>query len=829
MNETSTLPIARIDTMDAPYVLPLREYFHTNGCQVFVNTGPTENVTYYVVVGDDDFVKRTLAFRHDFGKKQYIICWSVGDKEALLSFLSPKSKIAFIDPKPLGEHLLTELFSFFFIGKHRELDLTTPVSIHKNIEKPLVEIPEELLREKTTPTLTKKEQEQKRIRDTIADVFDLPVKKSEPEKKSEDNYLVHTQSKTHIKNIVLLAGITLLIIASPWICFFAATTLRIWSLKGELSCFKKGNASCMKTELKHQETWRAYQELPLPIIIATLSFLGKEKAVTSLERMLFLLDTSMEIEKELITIGDSGSNILTSFFNTQATSDGPSPLIAIDTLRKSIPVLKTQLDIAYATLAALQTDPLFAHPILQHNIILIEEKLKTLRQVGEIGEQIAQLYPYFSGFKDKQDILILLQNNSELRPTGGFIGSLAHITISDGVLDRMSVEDVYALDGQLKGHIDPPGAIRTVLNQEHWYLRDSNWDPDFSKSAAQARWFYEKEGGGNVDTVIGVTASFFVKLLAILGPVDLPQYNDRISADNFYAKSLYYIHSNFFPGSTNKKDFLGTLLEALMTKAQQNAQTTGIAVLEALSDAILSHDIQWYTMKQDAQAILERFGWAGIVPSHTTCPVITEKTPCAFLYLHINEANLGVNKVNIFIKRTQNRTISINEQGEIAETVTRRIQNTAGSEIGGGAYTVVTRFFIPENARITTLTLDGVMLLEKSAKTPLPYYTLDLPANALLPVAVSFVVEQGKERVLTLSYTHASPIVFGEGGAIVTVFEQKQAGVDEVPTTTDISYPSYWKATILTGNPEGVVANQGKLKYNNTLTKDSEHAFLFTQ
>ena len=63
---------------------------------------------------------------------------------------------------------------------------------------------------------------------------------------------------------------------------------------------------------------------------------------------------------------------------------------------------------------------------------------------------------------------------------------------------------MYALDGQLKGHVDPPAPMRDLLGQEHWYLRDSNWDPDFKESAARAAWFYEKEGGVPVDGVIAI-------------------------------------------------------------------------------------------------------------------------------------------------------------------------------------------------------------------------------------------------------------------------------------------------------------------------------------
>ena len=75
----------------------------------------------------------------------------------------------------------------------------------------------------------------------------------------------------------------------------------------------------------------------------------------------------------------------------------------------------------------------------------------------------------------------------ELRPTGGFIGSYAIMTFDKGRLAEIVVNDVYTADGQLKGHVDPPEPIRKYLGEGGWFLRDSNWDPDFFCLCCQSR------------------------------------------------------------------------------------------------------------------------------------------------------------------------------------------------------------------------------------------------------------------------------------------------------------------------------------------------------
>jgi len=74
----------------------------------------------------------------------------------------------------------------------------------------------------------------------------------------------------------------------------------------------------------------------------------------------------------------------------------------------------------------------------------------------------------------------------ELRPTGGFIGSFGLLNFENGKLGNLNVNDIYAIDGQLKGHVAPPDELLHFLGQPNWYMRDSNWSPDFPISAERA-------------------------------------------------------------------------------------------------------------------------------------------------------------------------------------------------------------------------------------------------------------------------------------------------------------------------------------------------------
>lgn len=142
--------------------------------------------------------------------------------------------------------------------------------------------------------------------------------------------------------------------------------------------------------------------------------------------------------------------------------------------------------------------------------------------------------------EDREKIyLLLLQNNMELRPTGGFIGSFAIVGFNKGAMTKFEVYDVYDADGQLKGYVEPPWQLKEYLNQPAWYLRDSNWDPDFSKSAQRAEWFLDKSMNIQVDGVVAIDLNFARDLVGAFESVYVADFDKRIDPKNFYEVVQY--------------------------------------------------------------------------------------------------------------------------------------------------------------------------------------------------------------------------------------------------------------------------------------------------
>src|SRR3990167_4958185 len=127
--------------------------------------------------------------------------------------------------------------------------------------------------------------------------------------------------------------------------------------------------------------------------------------------------------------------------------------------------------------------------------------------------------------------LILFQNDSELRPTGGFPGTYAVVTFRDGRLAGFIIDDVYNLDGQLKENIIPPQPLQHIT--PNWGMRDANWFIDFSASAQKTMEFFKEEAGYEIDGVITMSPRMISDILKVVGPIEMPEYGFAVSDENF--------------------------------------------------------------------------------------------------------------------------------------------------------------------------------------------------------------------------------------------------------------------------------------------------------
>lgn len=214
--------------------------------------------------------------------------------------------------------------------------------------------------------------------------------------------------------------------------------------------------------------------------------------------------------------------------------------------------------------------------------------------------------------------LLLFENNAELRPAGGFLGTFAQITLKDGQLTSVYVDtNIYKRDTAFiqTAQVEPPEPIKRTNHTLRWSMRDSNWAADFADAAQHVEWFYAREGGQSVDGVIAVTASAFEELLKITGPIDLPGYGFSLTADNFFPEIQYRVEKGYFTSEENKaaNEPKTILKDALPVVVERIYKSNPIALYKLFGRMANQKQLVFWFKNPTAQNLVEQWNWAGRV------------------------------------------------------------------------------------------------------------------------------------------------------------------------------------------------------------------------
>ena len=110
--------------------------------------------------------------------------------------------------------------------------------------------------------------------------------------------------------------------------------------------------------------------------------------------------------------------------------------------------------------------------------------------------------------------MVMLQNNYELRPGGGFLGQYAVVKVKDGAVISQTFEDANLLDQRINAKVTPPYPLTRKMQIKKWKFRDSNFSPDFPTNVEKAEYFYRMAGGHEkFDGVVAVNTKCVVSLL----------------------------------------------------------------------------------------------------------------------------------------------------------------------------------------------------------------------------------------------------------------------------------------------------------------------------
>jgi len=266
----------------------------------------------------------------------------------------------------------------------------------------------------------------------------------------------------------------------------------------------------------------------LTSVFAELPGAGKLKSAKNLvEAGKLLAEAGKSMSEAVSSLSQTGTILKLTTSDVRGTSDVQN---IFNDLKKSLSVSSKNLSKAGALLSDVSTDALPEEK--RESFSEFQSKLPGLEEVvSDAVEYTSFLENLLGSNGTTKKYVVLFQNNSELRPTGGFPGAYAVVTFKDGRLADFLVDDVYNLDGQLKENIIPPKPLQHIT--PNWGTRDANWFIDFPVSAQKAMEFFKKAAGYEVDGVLTMSPRMISEILKVVGPIEMPEYGLTINDENF--------------------------------------------------------------------------------------------------------------------------------------------------------------------------------------------------------------------------------------------------------------------------------------------------------
>ena len=240
--------------------------------------------------------------------------------------------------------------------------------------------------------------------------------------------------------------------------------------------------------------------------------------------------------------------------------------------------------------------------------------------------------------------LLLFQNPAELRPSGGFPGTIALVTIERGQLtsyEFMDVRDLtYDYIDQRATSRPQPWPIQAYFPQDGFLLHDATWFADFPRSGAEVMSMYAETDWPPIDGVVAVEPDAIGRMLDITGPVEVTIDGDvrQITGETFFDE-IEGQRRRRRAGEdveTTHKEAVGVIGEAILERLKTADRQTLTTIFKELTAAADRRELQVYASNPEIQAIMEERNWAGSLTPEPDLPTVA-----------VTFANVAINKSSL--------------------------------------------------------------------------------------------------------------------------------------------------------------------------------------
>lgn len=391
-------------------------------------------------------------------------------------------------------------------------------------------------------------------------------------------------------------------------------------------------------------------------------------------------------------------------------------------------------------------------------------------------------------------LALMLQNPSEIRPAGGFLGSYADLSIAGGNLEEIKVRDINEADRSLSLKTVPPKPLQAIVT--NWRAADANWFFDFSESAQKVLKFLEasdiyRNSSSTFDGAIAVSPKVVSDVLSLTGPIKIG--DSVFNKDNFLVEIQKQVQAGQETKAVYPKKILEQLVPVIIRKLANLDDPETKIFFSMAGNWLANKELMFYFKNQNFEEFFDGYGFTGKIYD---LPRDFEGD-----YLAIVDANVGGGKTDIFVKQKVTFQSQIGSDGIVSNRLTvERKHNGADGKFWWYKVPNIDHFqiFTPPGSRL----MDQSGGLKKEIKPPINYIKNGYVADPLVAriesstqtlldyPAVENYEDSGKEIYATWSKIRVgetAKLVFSyihrlylppKGGQIYQFVFEKQSGTN---------------------------------------------------
>lgn len=296
---------------------------------------------------------------------------------------------------------------------------------------------------------------------------------------------------------------------------------------------------------------------------------------------------------------------------------------------------------------------------------------------------------YFSLAGLNKNYLVLLQNQYELRPTGGFISAYGIVKFRFFLPVGFEIKDSYTISGH--EYTDPPEVLGKLL-ADPWYqghtFRDANWNPDFTQNTQDLLFFFHKiYPQTKIDGIISLNYSLIENIFAYFSPMELQ--NQQINQNtlfHFLEFETKNIDKHNQTNLENRKDVLKELSQTLIRKSFWHIPSLAKITQTALD----SKDIQIWFQNTNLQKNIQTKHWDGSFQGNPE----TDNLGLVF-------ANLGGKKADRYLEKNVEYLVTFNPKEPPQAEVIVTLKHYGDYSLTSDRYKGYLRLYFNTNSQVS--------------------------------------------------------------------------------------------------------------------------------